>query len=259
MNNKTAPNLSLRDLVIRNPGFAVHPLEWTARHLDLLHCRFQDVNAPPETKTPVHREDSIEKLKDLLDVYCWRSDLFIDLFTDEGSPFKHMEYVEPNCEVFVLKSSASEETVIPTAPLVVAFLDYYTIVRAREQRFAPDHSWPYNEPLNNRNKRKLRLCTPENWERDPYLLCVMLALAQYNWELFESERYPVRLVVYKSDDKVDVHVFHADFPMGILDQMVTPSTQTNDTWPTIYHTKIAYEPYGTFADRLTTHLLDVKF
>jgi hypothetical protein len=47
--------------------------------------------------------------------------------------------------------------------------------------------------------------------------------------------------------------------MGIVAQLDTPSAQTNDTWPTIYHTKIAYEPYGTFADRLTTHLLDVNF
>ena len=47
--------------------------------------------------------------------------------------------------------------------------------------------------------------------------------------------------------------------MGVVDQMMTPSTRTNDTWPTIYHTKIAYEPYGTFVDRLTKHLLDVNF
>lgn len=58
---------------------------------------------------------------------------------------------------------------------------------------------------------------------------------------------------------MNAHVFHADFPMGVVDQIITPSTRTNDTWPTIYHTKIAYEPYGTFVDRLTTHLLNVNF
>ena len=88
--------MSLREVIIRNPGFAIHPLEWTTCHLDLLYCRFQDAIAPPETKTLVHREDYIEQLKDLLDVYCWRSELFIDLFTDEGSPFKHMKYVQPS-------------------------------------------------------------------------------------------------------------------------------------------------------------------
>ncbi|KAJ4007791.1 hypothetical protein NW766_009596 [Fusarium irregulare] len=270
MNNETATNLSIRDLIIRNPGFAIHPLEWTAHHLELVNCHFQDASAPPDAKAPVYREDSIEKLKDLLDVYCWRSELFIDLFTDEGSPFKHMKgkpafvfdrrnVLLADCTVFILKTSASEETVIPTAPLVAGFLDYDTVIRAREQRFAPYYSWPLNEPLLGWNKRKLRLCTPKIWTRDPYLLCVMLALAQYNWELFESERYPVRLVVHASDDKVNAHVFHADFPMGVVDQVITPSTRTNDTWPTIYHTKIAYEPYGTFVDRLTTHLLNANF
>ncbi|RFN43631.1 hypothetical protein FIE12Z_12134 [Fusarium flagelliforme] len=270
MNNKPATNLSLRDLVIRNPGFAVHPLEWIARHLELVDCKFQEIDAPPETRTPVHQEDTVKDVERLLRTYNWRSEAFIDFFVNERSPFEHMEgnpgfsfdghrVLLADCEVFVLKSSASEETVIPTAPLVVAFLDYHTVIRAREQRFAPDHSWPHNAPLNNRNKRKLRLCTPKVWDRDPYLLCVMLALAQYNWELFESKRYPVRLVVYKSDDKKDAHVFHADFPMGILDQTVTPSTQTDDTWPIIYHTKINFESYGTFADRLTTHLLHVNF
>ncbi|RBR27134.1 uncharacterized protein FIESC28_00078 [Fusarium coffeatum] len=255
MNNETAPGLSIRDLLIRNPGFAIHPLEWTAHHLELVNCHFQDASVPPDAKTPVHQEDSIKKLKDLLDVYCWRSQLFIDLLTNERSPFEHMEYVVP---ISSPVSSATEETVVPTAPLVVAFLDYDTVIRAREQRFPSGDSWTLNEPSREWNKRKLRLCTPKIWNRDPYLLCVMLALAQYKWVLFESERYPVRLVVHTSDDKVNAHVFQADFPIGVVDQMMTPSTRTNDTWPTIYHTKIAYEPYGTFADRLTSHLLNVN-
>ena len=96
MNNETATNLSIRDLVIRNPGFAIHPLEWTAHHLELVNCHFQNASAPPDTKAPVYREDSIEKLRDLLDVYCWRSQLFIDLLTNEGSPLEHMEYVHPS-------------------------------------------------------------------------------------------------------------------------------------------------------------------
>ncbi|KAI1071343.1 hypothetical protein LB507_011570 [Fusarium sp. FIESC RH6] len=270
MNNETATNLSIRDLLIRNPGFAIHPLEWTAHHLELVNCHFQDASSPPDAKVPVFREDFIEKLKDLLEVYCWRSQLFIELFTDEGSPFKHMKgnpgfYFDrrrvllADCTVLILKSSATEETVISTAPLIVGFLDYDTVIRAREQRFPSGDSWTLNEPLRGWNKRKLRLCTPEIWNRDPYLLCVMLALAHYKWEVLESERYPVRLVVHTSDDKLNAHVFHADFPMGVVDQMMTPSTRTNDTWPTIYHTKIAYEPYGTFVDRLTTHLLNANF
>ena len=108
-----------------------------------------------------------------------------------GFVFDRRNVLLADCTVFTLKTSASEETVIPTAPLVVGFLDYDTVTRAREQRFAPDYSWPLNEPLLGWNKRKLRLCTPEIWNRDPYLLCVMLALAHYKWEVFESERYPV--------------------------------------------------------------------
>jgi len=223
MNDRPAPNLSLRDLVIRNPGFGVHPLEWTARHLDLLHCRFQDVNTPPETKTPVHREDFVQKVKDLLEVYCWRPQLFVDLFGNKGSPFTYTKYVPQlfvrgsllllmplsvsrskprfyfdrckvrlvDCTLLVPKSWAKEETVIPTAPLVVAFLDYTNVIRAREQRFPSDNPWTLSEPIRGWNKRKLRLCTPKIWNQDPYLLSVMLALAHHQWKFFKSERYPV--------------------------------------------------------------------
>ena len=116
------------------------------------------------------------------------------LSVSRGNPgfyFDRRRVLLADCTVLILKSSATEETVISTAPLIVGFLDYDTVIRAREQRFPSGDSWTLNEPLRGWNKRKLRLCTPEIWNRDPYLLCVMLALAQYKWEVFESERYPV--------------------------------------------------------------------
>ena len=42
-----------------------------------------------------------------------------------------------------------------------------------------------------------------------------------------------------------------------MDGLKTPSSRIA-TWPTIYYTKIAFEPYGTFIDRLTTNILGAK-
>jgi ureidoglycolate hydrolase len=42
-----------------------------------------------------------------------------------------------------------------------------------------------------------------------------------------------------------------------MDGLETPSLRIA-TWPTIYYTKIAFEPYGTFIDRLTTNFPEAK-
>lgn len=39
-------------IVLDQPGFLIHPLQWTSRHLELLGWRFEDAPTTPVSETP---------------------------------------------------------------------------------------------------------------------------------------------------------------------------------------------------------------
>ncbi|KAJ5831758.1 hypothetical protein N7474_000069 [Penicillium riverlandense] len=53
---------SLRDLVFKQSGFLVNPLQWTARHLDLVGCRFEDADPAP-VPAPTHTESTQDETR----------------------------------------------------------------------------------------------------------------------------------------------------------------------------------------------------
>lgn len=71
-------------------------------------------------------------------------------------------------------------------------------------------------------------------------------------------RIQVHLLVSKKGDTTHAHVFDAEFPKSVLDELDEPSHHEKATWPAIYHTRIPYEPYDTFASRITSHLVRDK-
>lgn len=53
------PKNSLHKLSLDNPWFLIHPLFWTARHLELLDCHFQSI--ADDTTESVSSEGSIDQ------------------------------------------------------------------------------------------------------------------------------------------------------------------------------------------------------
>jgi hypothetical protein len=91
MNKTTLPHPSLHELSVQNFWFAVHPLRWAARHLELLHCTFQQIDAPPECKTGVHQDHTTRDVRNLItDNFEWQHREFARFLSRSGSPFEHI-------------------------------------------------------------------------------------------------------------------------------------------------------------------------
>lgn len=93
MDEGTSLNKSLHELSVRNPWFATHPLLWTERHLQLVNCTFQQLDAPPETGK--HQEDTVDDVEDFATEWeCGlKSCYFRQLFDRDGSPLELIGYI----------------------------------------------------------------------------------------------------------------------------------------------------------------------
>ncbi|KAF5246323.1 hypothetical protein FAUST_1440 [Fusarium austroamericanum] len=275
---------SLNDLIIQNPWLSVHPLCWTAQHLQLLGCEFHDINVPPEAETETETEiaapdaDAMGYATEKLATHpntVKRHQAARALLCRKGSPLEPGWYVIPTrinlnfadaiqthsemptfvfagfdvhipqCTIYLPATTANAPTADDGAsPLIVGYYRYDTVTGEREDRFnagsVPDGGW--NFPVDRILQKKLAKCTPEVWTRDPYL----------------PANYHVRLLVSKEADTTDAHVFDAEFSASVLKQLDEPSHHEKATWPTIYHTRVPYQPYATFANRITSHLVRNK-
>ncbi|OBS29556.1 hypothetical protein FPOA_03493 [Fusarium poae] len=273
MEKRTSPVLSLHEQIIRHPELSVHPLRWTARHLDLMCCTFQEIDIPPEAETGKYQEDTVENVEELTregSIGCWKSSPFCCLFKGEESRLKHHKGVSPSflfpsrnphtleCNILFPEPATFAAENDRTADLIIGFVAYDNVAVRRRSRCFPNWHPNSNGSAQDLYLRNLRKYSPEIWFEDPYLICNMLSLAQIQWREVRCEFYPVRLVVAHDDELTNAYVYYAEFPEGILDQLLKPVLRTEATWPTIYYTKIPYEPHGTFADRITKALLNAK-
>ncbi|KAG8356442.1 hypothetical protein FVEN_g5622 [Fusarium venenatum] len=289
MEKVTTPNQSLHELIIQHPKLSDHPLRWTARHLELLHCTFQQIDIPLEAKTGAHEECTVKDATGLAN-NPWFGDIerkascFRNLFNGERGRlvnycteptfyFNGHGKHRPHCPIYYLEPTYEkedenkenkghedgEQELRKTENPVIGFFAYSSITQRRAERCYPKQyrSKP-NGDAQQLWDRMVRECTPETWFQDPYLVCIITSLAQCQWRDNRYKFCPVRLVVCHDDEKDYAYVYYAQFPKGILDQLDTPVSRTEATWPTIYYTKIPFEPYGTFHDRMEKALLDAK-
>ncbi|KAH7003001.1 hypothetical protein EDB82DRAFT_482351, partial [Fusarium venenatum] len=256
MGKVTTPNQSLHELIIQHPKLSDHPLRWTARHLELLHCTFQQIDIPLEAKTGAHEECTVKDATGLAN-NPWFGDFerkascFRNLFNGERGRLVnycteptfyfngHVKH-RPHCPIYYLEPTYEkedenkenkghedgEQELRKTGNPVIGFFAYSSITQRRAERCYPKQyrSRP-NGDAQQLWDRMVRECTPETWFEDPYLVCIITSLAQCQWR----------------DNQLD-----------------TPVSRTEATWPTIYYTKIPFEPYGTFHDRMEKALLDAK-
>ncbi|RBR26978.1 uncharacterized protein FIESC28_00246 [Fusarium coffeatum] len=266
MNGRVSLNMSLHELSVRNPWFPTHPLLWTERHLQLVNCTFQQLETP--TEAGEHQEDTVGDVEDFATEWeCGMKGFCFRLLVDrDGSPWKpaagapafdyaQHEIYRLDCGIYLTPAVPPSET--SPARLMVSPYEY---AWATDRRRAKCYPWKHaagEEAAQRLCERRLRQCAPETWTRDPYLVCIMLSLAQDDWYRSLHQSYPVCLIVCNETDKANAYVYHAEFPLDITEGLKTPSLRIS-TWPTIYYTKIPFEPYGSFLDHLTTRILGVK-
>ena len=106
------------DVVRAQRNFAVHPLQWTSRHLELLGCRFEDVATTPvcpeaeaeaetETENEHSNSDSRESSQKTTDAEVLAKNPFpvrkrrclSNILLGEGSEFAYTRYELPSIEI----------------------------------------------------------------------------------------------------------------------------------------------------------------
>ncbi|EXM22786.1 hypothetical protein FOTG_09549 [Fusarium oxysporum f. sp. vasinfectum 25433] len=128
-------------------------------------------------------------------------------------------------------------------PPVIGYAYYKDINRERQRRFTPrlHQKSDINHPVERLCRLYLRNVTPDNWSDDPYIVCLLLALAQAQSTKQREEKpetFPVRLLLAVDGDKNFAHVFQADVDAHILKALDEPTLDLNGVaWPRITHTK----------------------
>ncbi|QPC73206.1 hypothetical protein HYE68_003958 [Fusarium pseudograminearum] len=273
---------SLNDLIIQNPSLSVHPLYWTAQHAQLLGCEFHDIDIPlqaeAKTENTAPGTDAMGYAAKKLATHfatAKRHQAARDILRRKGSPLEHVRGSPtfflarsnvhiPECRIFRPATTANAPTANDSAStLIVGYYHYDQVTKEREDRFqaALDSFARPSISVYRTLQKKHAEYTPDVWTRDPYLVCVMLSLAQHrrdDLDPSQSMNYQVRLLVSKKGDTTHAHVFDGEFSTSVLKQLDNPSRRKKATWPTIFHTKVPYQPYDTFANRITSHLMRNK-
>ncbi|PNP77041.1 hypothetical protein FNYG_09654 [Fusarium nygamai] len=274
-----SPHQSLHGLSVENSWFATHPVFWTSQHLDLLGIRFLHLDGPRHAAQP--RRDNAVKLDPVKIVFHIMRLASIPepedklksafyLLCTPGSPLKPRSKPPK----FFYAGRAAHETLCyvfhvarpsPRAqPPVVGFTYYRAFNWERKRRYTPrthpkSKSGKTNGPVKRICKILLRKVTPQKWEEDPYIVCLLLSLAQAQAMKQKREKpdtFPVRLLVAVDGDTNFAHVFQAEIDACILRALDKPTFNLNGvTWPTITHTKVTFDPYLTFPDRLMAEML----
>ncbi|KAL5593613.1 hypothetical protein FOBRF1_012715 [Fusarium oxysporum] len=272
----SSPNQSLHRLSVENSWFAMRPILWTSQHLNLLGVRFQHFKGPLHAPQP--RGDDVKDLDAIEVVYhvtrlatvsstVMKLKSALYLLCAPGSPLVCKPYAakffyakrpvhETLCHVLHVAKAASKKQ-----PPVTGYAYYKAINRERQRRFTPrlHPNSDINHPVERLCSLYLRKVTPDNWSEDPYIVCLLLALAQAQSSKQKDEKpetFPVRLLLAVDGDKNFAHVFQADIDAHILKALDEPTLDLDGvTWPKVTHTRVAFQSYMTFPDRIVAELL----
>ena len=128
--------------------------------------------------------------------------------------------------------------------------------------------------------KRVAQITPKNWSEDPYLLCVLLSLAQLQ-EYHRKEWHPpihivstlliipIAFLLWTPSSFIQVasdlttkpgdeffHIFEAHITSELLRMLDNPNTATKHIdWPTIKHKKVLFRPLESLAERLQAEIV----
>ncbi|KAL4721764.1 hypothetical protein ACLX1H_011258 [Fusarium chlamydosporum] len=262
---------SLHDLSVENPGFAVHPFFWTASHLRLVNCRFEQVN--DNLLTEASQNETLTGYAEKLATRCAPSlkpAYVVWLLVRKGSPLTFVQgnptfYFdgyrvrhEKGCDIYRIDNNKLMQQ---PEPIIGYYL--YDVDSARQKRLSAPRApcGLNNEAVERIYERRLSGITPEDWRNDPYLVCLLLSLAQFQWYQGKTKGqkvFPAHLLVTKESDKEYAYVFKTDVPDELLKSLHYPS-RSFDKFPPVTCTKVSFKPYATFPERIVLHLIGHQY
>ncbi|RAK81324.1 uncharacterized protein BO72DRAFT_524295 [Aspergillus fijiensis CBS 313.89] len=204
--------------------------------------------------------DGITKRCSLFNILVIDTRLFAGL--SKGSPFyfqgRRVSRLA-NYVMFIYHERAIDPAENRT-PTPVGYLQYNSIHGACRKLFEarPGPRAESNRVGGTLCWKRMQQITPEEWTEDPYFMCPLLALAQFE-EQRRDESSPAtftsRLLVTEVADKEKIVLYEADIATELLDGLKNPKEADRPmNWPIVRRKKIPYQPYNTFPERITAEL-----
>ncbi|KAJ5115542.1 hypothetical protein N7526_011423 [Penicillium atrosanguineum] len=276
---------SLRDVILKHTSFLVNPLQWTSRHLDLVGCRFEDVTPSPSHVPPSERSDPrdngareigsdapgnaaslatnpfpIKKRRSLINILVNEKRVFAcprkgPPFHFQGRPVHQPDYI-----VFPRRENNIDHIHTSSSPLV-GYLHYTSVNGDRRRLFepCPGPMGALNAVGANVCQKLLHRIIPKEWTEDPYLICLLLALAQSQERKsgFSSQIvFTSCILVTNVLDREHLLFYEADVTTEVLDGLKNPRDSARPIqWPRVRRKAIPYQPYNTFSSRLLAELM----
>lgn len=262
---------SLHTLSVQNPRFHIHPLFWTSYHTSIVNCTFQQVD---NHDTKVYRnnpfDDTADDVKRLAtDLGPRKKSVWVQsMFRRPGSPITYISQspyfsynkhiVHHTCadlSVFCIK----KEKVVDYDDPIIGYYRY-NLSKERRQMLCPSRAprGLTNNPVKRLYDIRFRRAVPKDWRQDPYLICLILSMAQLHQRkgtVALSGDIQTRLLVTHISDSTHAYVYKADIPQELLECLDNPKRSMYDfSFPIIGWVKVPFVPYATFADRLQSQL-----
>ncbi|CVL07716.1 uncharacterized protein FMAN_14589 [Fusarium mangiferae] len=267
-------NKSLHQLSVENGRFQATPLFWTTQHLELVGCQFLEVEAANDNQGQYARQDGrltyyatrlattpVENMKAHYIRSLFRGTGVLE-FVLASAAFYYAGRLVHVPEVNAFRIAGHID--VPHPEPVVGYYSYKAD-EIRRARFTPRAGPPgtLNLAMQSLYQRKLARVTPEDWTRDPYLVCILLSLAQLQERSDNTGQprlYLVRLLVTHRDEAENAYVYKADLPSQLLECFKFPTRPMDDfVFPTITVGKVAFEPFETFGGRAVEALVGTQY
>ncbi|KAH8650720.1 hypothetical protein BGZ61DRAFT_524626 [Ilyonectria robusta] len=272
-----------------------HPLLWTDRQLQAFDCRFiNDANdtphpkgvqftpsrlplTPPSSAPKPHlcsQDEPTEEARRLarschppLKYYALACLLRSQGFekTGDSIAFYHngRPAYRPKCSVFSPKHDGGLET---SRPLQLAHLDYAEILGSRRKMLMPSRppQGSDNAPGRAIFHKKLAKVTPKDWSQDPFLVSILISLAQSQQHhvgtsqlghdaLSSEDSYTAQLLLTHNLDRHAIHLYESEIPTMFLSKLTDPHHHGMASMA-VHHKIVPFEPHNDLSERLAALL-----
>ncbi|KAF4945297.1 hypothetical protein FGADI_12037 [Fusarium gaditjirri] len=271
---------SFHSLTLENPGFATDPRFWTANHLSMVNCSFQEIETDEAHDFGALDSRAAESLAYSAKKVAVTAALFGSRFpwadnllyrndrgpiTSSESPLtfhygrRRVRLADSNVHTYRIK----EEISIPHADPMIGYYEYRADEERREKLRAPRPPRGLNnDPVQRKYDIRYHMVAPKDWRHDPFLVCILLSLAQLQRRKAYGPRglFLARLLVTNQADTTNAYVYKADIPYQLLESLDCPTRSIEDfDFPPVNYVKIPFEPYLTFSDRIHVHLAGMEY
>ncbi|KAF5691908.1 hypothetical protein FCIRC_243 [Fusarium circinatum] len=271
---------SFHSLSVEHPGFAIHPRFWTAQHLAIVNCSFQQVESDDAPEPVIVDTEQAEHMTQLaLDLardkladnkYIWFSKLLLHnkptpiTYIHTAFFFHYGEYQVPLGDSKVAFYCIKKGMSIPHAnPIIGHYMYIADKERQKKLQVPPGPNGISNDPLQRICDIKYRQVTPTDWRHDPFFVCLLIGLAQLQVRdclVPQKGLFLARLLVTNVTDLTNAYVYKANIPHQLLDSLDCPTRTIDDfVFPSIDYVVVPFEPYSTFADRIRFQLAGAEY